>query len=492
MSDATAHTGSYQGRRVTVMGLGSFGGGVAAARFLAARGAEVTITDLKQEADLTPSLQTLDDVKIRAFYLGGHPDAAFADCELLVVNPAVKPGAPPIPRCQAAGAMITTEIELFLRHCHGQIVAITGSNGKSTTAALVHHLLRTNSALNGRTVVLGGNIGTSLLPVVDQLTDDDLIVLELSSFQLERLREAAPRPAVAVITGFSANHLDWHGDLTSYQAAKQVILNSQRRDDVAVLPDEWLVNQSLPAAGPGPSGCGPSGSAVEPTWRVRGKCLRFGCHDSGDDGVFADDGQLILRDRGREDAIRFQQPPQLPGEHNARNIAAATCAAWQMGADPTEFPDSLRSFQPLPHRLQCVAAGKGLSFWNDSLATTPESAIAALHTFRQPVVIMAGGSDKGSDLISFADAICQHSVGAVLMGDTADVLETLIRQNSGFRHLSLLVARDFHQAFTQAVALTPQAGIVLLSPGCASYDWFRDYRDRGEQFTKLALDWIKS
>ena len=366
------------------------------------------------------------------------------------------------------------QLRYFTNRKHQQ-PAITGSNGKSTTAALTRHLLERDS----RRSFLGGNIGTSLLPVVDDITSDDVVVLELSSFQLHYLRGASFAPDVAIVTNFAANHLDWHGDTEAYHAAKQVLLNRQSRTQVATMPDDFLINQPMI----------PDQDHL--AWRVRSRCLRFGVADSGEDGVFLEDGLLIFRDHRHEDAVRITQPSQLPGTHNAKNTAAASCAAFSLGVSPESIVDSLSSFVPLPHRLQLVAQGRGRKFYNDSVATTPESAIAALETFEQPVVIIAGGSDKGANLTELARAIRRKADAVVLIGDTARTLEFHLQNESqAAGQLSVVVADDFQNAFSQAVALSSEGGIVLLSPGCASYGWFRDFRDRGDQFTKLAEDWV--
>jgi len=205
----------YRGVAVTVFGLGSFGGGVAAARFLADCGARVTVTDLKSESELAESLGLLDGVKLARLALGGHPEDVLEGCELLVVNPAVRPDHPLVLHARARGLDVTTEIELFLRHQAGRVVAVTGSNGKSTTSALLQGFLQCGAG-SGR-VWLGGNIGVSLLDRLDEIRATDWVVLELSSFQLELLRQRRFRCESAILTGFSPNHLDWHGTPEAYQ-----------------------------------------------------------------------------------------------------------------------------------------------------------------------------------------------------------------------------------------------------------------------------------
>lgn len=465
---------SYQGLKATVLGLGTFGGGAAVARFLSERGALVTVTDLRDEETLKLSLKELADVPLTAVHLGSHPEQAFSGADLVVVNPAVKPSS--AISQQFGDAIVTSEMELFLKHNSGSVIGVTGSNGKSTTAALIRQLLKPHVKQQGRSVWLGGNIGNSLLPQVEDIHRDDIVVLELSSFQLHYLADSGFAPRVAVVTNFAPNHLDWHPSLDHYQKSKQVLLRRQQRDDFAILSD-GLVDE-LSTAG-------------TPTWRVRGKQLRFGHADHGEDGAFFENGSLVLRHGKLEDAVRIDQPVSLPGQHNRDNIAAAACAAWCMGAAADEFAAVLARYEGLPHRLQLVGNGRDRRFYNDSLATTPESAIAALNSFSQPRVILAGGSDKGVDLSALAKAIHEQATAAVLIGATAhnlvQQLSELTAENPG---PSIHVAEDFAQAFSLAVEVAPQGSIVLLSPGCASYGWFRDFRDRGEQFTQLAQQWL--
>ncbi len=474
-STANSQAFSYSGLAVTVMGLGGFGGGVAAARFLAEQGAIVTVTDLRSHDELADSLAQLKNLPIHHYVLGKHSDDAFANCQLLVVNPAVKPGNAWVDAASRRGVRVTTEIELFLQHNPAPVIAVTGSNGKSTTTALIAHLLKNapsqtdDDSVTAR-IWLGGNIGVSLLERLYEITKNDLVVLELSSFQLELLRGKSFRPRVAVLTNFSPNHLDWHGSELAYRVAKQAIFDQQTSEDVSIVPD---------------------GDEDSLAWKTRGQRLTFGLNDTGEDGAFLDGGSLVLRSaRGAfEDTVRVSVPSQLPGQHNRLNIAAAACAAWQAGADPELFSTALKTFQPLPHRLQLVAENAGRQFWNDSIATTPESAIMALRVFPGRAILLAGGYDKGQDLSSFAAVIRTHAKAVILMGQTAGALRGLVNSGDPDSLPAVREAVDFPDAFAQAVALSKQGDIVLLSPGCASYGWFRDYRERGELFCQFAREW---
>lgn len=453
------------------MGLGSFGGGVAAVKYLAEHGAKVTVTDNRPTDQLQSSLDALNDVRLHGVFCGQHPDEAFDDADLLIVNPAVRPNNPIVQRCRETGIMVASEIELFLSANPAFVVAVTGTNGKSTTASLIAHLLQPSLQQADRRVWLGGNIGVSLLPSLPHIAADDIVVLEVSSFQLEYLRESGFAPDVAVITNLSPNHIDWHQTFDSYKSAKQVLLQRQLMTQFAIIPacDEALSE-----------------------WRVRARTMQFAETDTSADGAFWEDGSLVLRNGGKEDAIRLQVPRHLSGQHNKLNLTAATCAAWVAGTDPDDFQSQLDSFETLPHRLQLVCEGRGITFYNDSNATTPESTIAALKTVKGSIVLIAGGADKGADFGEMCRTIGERCAAVVFIGDTAENLNcTVQEQLAGERDLPTVIAADFHDAFARAVALVPERGIVLLSPGCASFGWFRDYRDRGEQFEQMARHWIQ-
>lgn len=450
----------YRGRRVTVMGLGSFGGGVGAVRFLAERGARVLVTDTRTETQLGEALADLADCPRVEFRLGEHCEQDFRNADLIVVNPAVKRDNPFLRIARRAGVPLTSEMNLFWRHNPASVVAVTGSNGKSTTTALTHAILQQT----GRRCRLGGNIGRSLLPMVDQIEPSDWVVLELSSFQLEDLDRLHVSPQLAVVTNFSPNHLDWHGTLDAYRHAKQTILRWQSSTDIAVLN---------------------SNDADVCRWPVRGRRLLCGESDPGSDGVFRRGRDLIVRLDGRETSLPIASWLTLPGEHNLQNAAMATCAAMALGASPDAVRRGLENYVPLPHRLQFVAEVQGRRFYNDSLATTPESTLVALDAFTAPIILLAGGYDKQVDLSAMARGIAEKAKAVVLMGQTGEPLRRLIERASNRRAKIATSVKDFHQAFAVAWAASAPGDVILLSPGCASYDWFRNFADRGEQFVRL-------
>ena len=454
----------YRGLRVTVMGLGRFGGGAGVVRFLADRGARVTLTDLQPEDKLADSLAAIQDCPLERLCLGGHCEQDFIEPDLVVANPAVPKHDRHLELARQAGIPVTSEMSLFWQHNRGRIVGVTGSNGKSTTAALVHSML-SSAGLETR---LGGNIGGSLLPVVDEIRPDEWIVLELSSFQLDDLNRLTASPHVSVVTNFSPNHLDWHGSLAEYRGAKQTVLRWQTPECAAVL-----------------NGDDPEVSC----WTSYGRRLLFGLEDRGQTGVFVNCSRCVARIDGAEVDLPVERWLQLPGRHNLQNALAAATAALAAGVDPAAIQQGLANFTPLPHRLQPVAEIDGRRFFNDSLATTPESVVVALSAFSDPIVLLAGGDDKQVDLEVMAEAIADKVKAVALMGQTATILDELIETHDIIRAVRREFCRNFEDAFNWACAQSRPGDVVLLSPGCASYDWFHNFAERGDRFSQLVHGW---
>jgi UDP-N-acetylmuramoylalanine--D-glutamate ligase len=421
-------------RRVTVFGLGRFGGGIGAVRFLVSRGARVTVTDRAGADELADSLAQIGDVRIEKLRLGGHDESDFRDADLVVASPAVPGDHPLLAAAEAAGVTVTTEIGLFWSHCRGRIIGVTGSVGKSTTATMIHAILRT-AGWNTR---LGGNIGGSLLPDVARIAADDWVVLELSSFQLERLAPLKPRPRVAVVTNFHANHLDRHGTLEAYRAAKQNLLRWQTADDVAVLN---------------------AGDADVAGWPTKAQIRWF------------------------DELVAIVPELHVPGAQYRLDAAAAVAAAVAVGVDLQTVNDALNAFRGLPHRQEIVGEFDGRLWVNDSKATTPEATIAALESFERPIRLIAGGADKGADFARLADAILRRGVVAYLCGQTGPSIAGLLAER-GHSRFTLCASFD---ACVETVRRESHVGdVILLSPACASWEQFRDYRERGERFRRLA------
>jgi UDP-N-acetylmuramoylalanine--D-glutamate ligase len=469
----------FRDLRVTVMGLGTFGGGVGAVRFLVQSGARVTVTDLRRAEELHASLAALSTTPPEIWRLGEHIPRDFEQTDLVVASPAVPADSPWLQRARAAGVLITSEIELFWERLRGRVVAVTGSNGKSTTTTLLHRLLETATARNTPAgapppvrVWLGGNIGQSLLPVVDQISPHDWVVLELSSFQLETLDRLRPTPHVSVVTNFTPNHLDRHHTLAAYRQAKQTITRHQTPDQFAVrnLDDPDVAS-----------------------WPTAARRVGFGLTDHLTEGLFVPDvgrpcpAQAVWRWNGKEEWISLPTWVPLAGRHNLANAVAASAAARLCGAEWSAIETATRSFRGLPHRLELVAEWQGVRFYNDSKATTPEAAALALEAFGDtPQIALVGGYDKQIDLTPLVQALGRTNVrGIVFLGQTGPELQRRWRDAGRLTEIPLLLADNLPQAVAWCRARAQPGEVVLLSPGCASHDWFRNYEERGDLFRQL-------
>jgi len=454
----------WQDLKVTVMGLGLFGGGLGATEWLLRQGAQVTVTDLKTEEELRPSVEQLAGAPVR-WRLGGHELEDFTNADVVVVSPAVPKSSPYLKAAEEAGCAITSEMNLFFERCRGRILGVTGSNGKTTTAHLTHDILANGEAR----VWLGGNLGRSLLDALGAILPGDWVVLEISSFQLEDLGREGLGPEIAVVTNLSPNHLDRHGDMASYVRAKKNIVRFLRPGGTAVLnradPAVWAWRKDL------------AGGAV---WAFdRGP-------DDGVPGTLVREGWLEVRNEGPVTRVLPVADYALQGPHNLANAMAATAAAFAAGASAEAAAHALRKFQALPHRMEFVTEVAGIRYYNDSKATTPVSAIAALKSFPEPVILLAGGYDKKVSLDELAKAIVERSKLVVLMGAVAEQLRSAIEEFSGDAGSpEVELAASLEDGFALAKSRASRGDVVLLSPGCASYGMFNNYEERGDRFKAL-------
>ncbi len=425
----------WTGRRVTVMGLGRHGGGLATARYLAGQGAQVTISDVADRAALAGSLAQLQDLPIAAVKLGGHDPADFHSAQFVVVNPAVRPEHPCLQLARASGAVLTSEIELFLDCCPGKVIGVTGSNGKSTTSSMLAEILKSA----GRRTWLGGNFGRSLLGEVDRMTAEDSVVLELSSFQLAHLSPSVRLPEVAVVTNCSPNHLDWHGSYEAYISAKRRLVAENSATSLVVLNAHDSLAASWAALARG---------RTIPTWPL-------------------------------------EKIPRLPvpGVHNRQNAACAAAAAEAAGVERATICQALAQFRGLDHRLQFVAEVAGRRFYDDSKSTTPQATIAALAALDGPTWLLAGGHPKGANFCELAAAIVDNARGTAVFGAARESLRSVLQATDvGFNSSSTEQLAD---ALDWCWQQSKPGDLILLSPACASYDQFRDFIERGEVFGRL-------
>lgn len=433
-------SGYFRGKQVLVMGLGKFGGGLDAAQFAYNAGANVTITDLADKDKLSKSLEKLSDYPQIRYRLGEHKAEDFAGADVVIVNPAVPPNNKYVRIAQDAGTLVTSQIELFFQLCKAPVVGITGANGKSTTTSLTHHILSAGS----RKVWLGGNIGNQpMLSIVEQIEPDDIIVLEISSFQCEQLARIKAAPYVSIITNLTPNHLDRHGTFEEYCRAKQYLFEYQPRPCVSIfngLDDvsmQWYEKY-----------CG----------QEKRKCFKYSPDDV-------------------EDNLKAKF--KLAGKMNLENLAAALCAARQFDINDEKIAEAVSTFKALPDRLELVAEIDGVRWYNDSISTTPTSTIAALKAFDEPKVIIAGGYDKNLPFDEMGQVVADTAKAAVLIGVTAGKIEQCIEAAGGCR---IIYADSMQQAVTECAAIAEAGDVVLMSPACASYDMFENYKQRAQVF----------
>lgn len=459
------------GKRVLVMGLGRFGGGVGVTRWLAGQGAKVTVTDKAPAEDLTDSLKQIDGLGV-TLRLGEHREEDFRTHELVVASPAVPFESPFLKIAAEADVPITSEICLFAERCPAKVVGITGSVGKSTTSAMTHHILDA-AAKKGlgwwKRAWLGGNIGRSLLDSLEVIGRDDIVVLELSSFQLEYLGQMRWSPHVALITNLAPNHIDRHGTFAAYVAAKMNILRAQDpgRDHLIICEeDAGLRNEVVAMFGD-----------LSLVWR-------YSVNEKGLPQVvreFADEptGQEVFAEWQGFDA-------PLPGRHNVLNAAAAYAIGLALGLRETAFAGLLEGFKSLPHRLEFVGEVAGVRYYNDSKATTPEASEKAFTSFEQPIVGIVGGYDKKIDLGGFGQLLAERTKAVVCIGQVKDLLVKEITSRAKVPGQPVVkTAGDFPSAVKLARDLACPGDVVVLSPGCASYDMFSNYEQRGEVFGQI-------
>jgi UDP-N-acetylmuramoylalanine--D-glutamate ligase len=439
--------GFLRGKVVLVMGLGRFGGGGDVVKFACSAGAKVIVTDLAQREALAESITQLKGFDVD-YHLGSHEPIDFQQADIVVANPAVPLNNTFLQIARDAGKRVTSQIELFFELCPATIIGITGSNGKSTTSALTAHLLRSQYPQN---VWLSGNIGNEpFLTILDKIKPDDIVVLEISSFQIEQLDQSRLAPDIALLTNLTPNHLDRYGSFENYCAAKELLFLNQKADEEN--PPVSIFNADDP---------------VGSRWfckysELSGRtCIKFSANDVPDSicSVFS-----------------------LPGRANLANLAAALAIIEQFGIYDIE--SSLPSFKALPHRLELVAENRGVRWFNDSKATTPESAIVALEAFDNPIILIAGGYDKHIPFDKFGEKVARNTKAAILIGQTAHAIAKAISINPPATEIRF--AETLADAVKIANDLADSGDVVLLSPACASYDMFENYEQRGRQFSDLA------
>ncbi len=438
-----------KGKRILVVGLGK--SGVAAALFLQARGARVTVSDAKAEEQLRQEIPALLDKGITV-ESGGHGERTFRDQDLIVLSPGVPVDVPQIGQARARGVPVIGEIELASRFLKGHLVAITGSNGKTTTTTLAGEVI----SMGGYETLVGGNIGTPAISLVGESTADTYNVLEVSSFQLETIESF--HPEIAVILNITPDHLDRHRNFRAYVAAKARIFELQRESDFAVL------NAGDP-------------TCLELADQIRAQTRWFSRAGEVKSGAYVKNGKIYWKDdEGEQEVMPVSEVP-LKGAHNLENVLAAVCVGRLVGCEPHRIRRAVQEFKAVEHRLEFVAKVQGVEYYNDSKATNVDATRKALESFPSGIHIILGGKDKGSDYSVLGPLLKKRARRVYTIGAAAEKIESQIQGAC-----EIVSAETLEAAVRKAAESAAAGDVVLLAPACASFDQFENYEHRGRVF----------
>jgi UDP-N-acetylmuramoylalanine--D-glutamate ligase len=453
-SDGWRRILELKGKKVLVVGLGK--SGLAAALFLRHKGAQVTVSDMRSAESLAKEIPALLDEGIMV-EAGGHGLLTFRRQDLIVVSPGVPLETPELVQVRKFGLPVLGELELAARFLKGKILAITGSNGKTTTTALAGEILKEA----GLHTLVGGNIGVPVISLVEESTDQSWSVLEVSSFQLESTEQF--HPAIAVILNITPDHLDRHGSFENYARAKERIFAAQQPNDCVVLNAD-------------------NARAAEAATRSKATVYWFTLEHRVRRGAWIQDGYVVYRQEpeGKVEQIIPLSKIPLKGEHNVENVLAAVCAARLAGVAAEPIASAVAKFQAVEHRLEYVATVQGVEFYNDSKATNVDATAKALGAFSSGIHLILGGKDKGSDYTALAQLLRDRVRAVYTIGSAAAKIESQLRGVVSIRSCETLSA-----AVDAAAASARPGEVVLLAPACSSFDQFENYEHRGRVFKDL-------
>ncbi|MBI4548490.1 MAG: UDP-N-acetylmuramoyl-L-alanine--D-glutamate ligase [Ignavibacteriae bacterium] len=443
------------GKKVSI--LGAARSGLAAARLLEEKGASVFVSDSGSPEKLQSQISTLQSAGIE-IETGKHSERVY-NADMIVISPGVPSTAPVVQEAKRRGIRTVSELEIASWLCPCPIIAVTGSNGKTTTTMLIGRML-----YDGRKKhIVAGNIGTAFSSVISELEEDSIAVLEVSSFQLDHIESF--RPKVSIILNITPDHLDrYGGSFDLYIASKCKIFKNQTSEDYLIYDyDDWVTREHVNRFAVG-----------------NVHTIPFSVSNRFDEGAFVEDGKLITMLDGTKLEIIDIDQISIPGVHNLYNSMAATLAAQLMGVARPSFRATLKNFKGVEHRLETVRELRGVKYVNDSKATNIDSVWYALQAFKEPIVLLLGGRDKGNDYSRLYDLVQQHVRAIVAIGESAD---KVMREFSG--KTKTVKASSIEEAVKAANAIAVHGDVVLLSPACASFDWFQDYEHRGTMFKEI-------
>ena len=445
---------NVKGRKVIVVGAGQTG--VAATELLARNGATVTLSDSDIPDNISSIQRTLSDLDI-GFELGGHELASFVGADLVVLSPGAPPGIEPVRAAERVGVPVLSELELACRFSRSRLVAITGTNGKTTTTTLVHRMIKEA----GLTALLAGNNEFPLSTAVMVTPRPQFIVLEVSSFQLERVETF--HPEIAVFLNVTHDHLERYADIDDYRRTKMRIFAQQTASDTAVLNAD------------DPQVCADAN-------KVNAKKLFFSIDREIDNGVFVSGGDTVIVSAGERKRLARLDEVALTGKHNLADVLAALCTSVALNLPGDACRRALRAFSGLEHRMECVTKRNGVTFINDSKATNLDALQKALMSMEAPVILIAGGRGKGSDYSALRRLVKSRVKRLVLVGEDAPLIEAALGDLAPVSR-----AGSIEEAVHRAHAAASEGDCVLLSPACASLDMFRNFEERGERFKAAVL-----
>lgn len=437
-----------EGKKVLVVGLARTG--VATVRFLKEKGARVSATEIRSRGELEETAREMEEADV-AVEWGGHRVESFLSQDLIVVSPGVDLTIPPIQEALRKGIRVVSELELAFRFISAPLIGVTGTNGKTTTTLLIGEMLKAE----GKRVAVGGNVGEPLILFAGEKNCWDVLVVEISSFQLEGIE--AFRPSWALLLNVTEDHLDRYSRYEDYIEAKAGLFMNQTSEDQAILNRDDPVVMGL-------------------SGRVKARKTFFSTKEKLREGAFSDGEAIYLRSGGKEEIYSLSET-LLKGAHNVENMTAATATARFAGAGPEAIQRTLNRFQGLEHRLEFVREVKGVRFYNDSKGTNVGSVVKSLESFREPVILIAGGKDKKGDLSPLKALVRQRVKRLILIGEARERMA---------RELGTLTdtarAETLEEAVSIAFRSSEPGEVVLLSPACSSFDMFKDYKERGRVF----------
>jgi UDP-N-acetylmuramoylalanine--D-glutamate ligase len=451
----------FKGKRVLVVGLGK--SGIATTKFLTAQGARVVVSDAKSKSELADSIRQLGDLKVD-LELGKHNSKTFLSADLIVVSPGVPSSMDELAEAKKAGVPITNDIELAFSFIKAPIIAVTGTNGKTTTTSLIAEILRNS----GKKVFCGGNIGVAVCELLMTEEKYDSVVLEVSSFQLEYVEKF--KPAVAVFTNMEPDHLDRYPlGVESYYAAKRKLIMNADKHTALVTNMDNPVTAALAEKFPG-----------QTYWFTRrnpmtsnpGLAEKF-------KGAYLNRPKAIVKMANKEQTLDLMAL-KLPGDHNRENLLAAAVASMAAGADLSAVQKTIDTFKGVAHRLEYLRKKDGVSFFNDSKATNVASTMRALVSFQAPIILIAGGRDKEQEFSPLVDLVKKRVKNLILIGEAKEKINRVLGDFS-----ETFLVGTFEEAVLLAYQKSRNGDIILLSPACASYDMFKNFEERGDYFRKL-------